>query len=135
LGNISYTQVGAADKTKTELWTYAMNTPEIKQDEMYQLLRSGNIARFNELKAGGKECDLRNADLRGLDLRELDAKGLDISNGYLRQSDLRGVDLSETVLEGVSISGAKISGTLFPKELSAEEINLSLLHGTRMRYR
>ena len=112
-----------------------MNVPEIRRDEMYQLLRSGNIERFNELKAEGHMCDLQNADLRGLDLRELEAKGLDISNGYLRQADLRGVDLSETNLEGVSISGAKISGTLFPKDLSAEEINLSLLHGTRMRYR
>jgi uncharacterized protein YjbI with pentapeptide repeats len=111
-----------------------MNSPEIKLDDMYQLLRSGNITRFNELRAEGHECDLRNADLRGLDLRDLNAEGLDFSNGYLRQSDLRGVDLSKAKLEGVSISGAKISGTLFPKELSAEEINLSLLHGTRMRY-
>ena len=38
-------------------------------------------------------------------------------------------------LEGASIAGTKISGTYFPKELSAEEINLSLQHGTRMRYR
>jgi hypothetical protein len=27
------------------------------------------------------------------------------------------------------------AGTLFPLELSAEEITFSLLHGTRMRYR
>ncbi len=112
-----------------------MNTPEIKQDEMYQLLRSGDVARFNQFKAEGQECDLINADLRGLDLRGLDAKGLDFTNGYMRQADLRGVDFSESRLEGVSIGGAKISGTLFPKELGAEEINLSLLHGTRMRYR
>jgi len=114
--------------------TMRMNTPEIKHDDMYQLLRNGEVSRFNQLRSAGGECDLQNADLRGLDLRELDARGLNISNGYLRQADLRGVDLSETVLDGVSISGAKISGTLFPKELSAEEINLSLLHGTRMRY-
>jgi uncharacterized protein YjbI with pentapeptide repeats len=112
-----------------------MSAPEIKQDDMYQLLRQGEILQFNQLWAEGHECDLRNADLRGLDLRQLDARGLDLSNGYLRQSDLRGIDFSETILNGVSISGAKISGTLFPSELSADEIGLSLLHGTRMRYR
>ncbi len=121
--------------TKTDPGKVIMNTPEIKEDEMYQLLRCGDILKFNEIRSQGKKCDLRNADLRGLDLREIDVKGLDMSNSYLRQSDLRGVDFSETVLNGVSISGSKISGTLFPIELSAEEINLSLLHGTRMRYR
>lgn len=32
------------------------------------------------------------------------------------------------------INGAKISGAYFPAELTASEIELSLLHGTRMRY-
>jgi len=112
-----------------------MNTPEPQVADMYQLLRHGDVAKFNELRAQGVECDLRNADLRGMDLRQFDPRGLDMTDCFLRQSDLRGVDFSETVLNGVSISGAKISGTLFPVELSAEEINLSLLHGTRMRYR
>lgn len=112
----------------------SMSIPEIKTDDMYQLLRHGDVLRFNELRRQGVECDLRNADLRGVDLRQLEARGLDMSNCYLRQSDLRGVDLSETKLNGASIKGAKISGTLFPIELRAEEINLSLLHGTRMRY-
>jgi hypothetical protein len=38
-------------------------------------------------------------------------------------------------LEGASINSAKISGTYFPPSLSAEEITLSLVHGTRLRYR
>jgi len=37
-------------------------------------------------------------------------------------------------LEGASIHGAQISGTLFPKELNAQEILLSHQQGTRMRY-
>jgi len=41
--------------------------------------------------------------------------------------------LSTTLLDGASIGGAKISGTLFPRNLDAEEITLSLVHGTRMR--
>jgi uncharacterized protein YjbI with pentapeptide repeats len=102
---------------------------------MYDLLRSGRIGEFNERKAKGEPCELRGASLRGLDLRNMDARGLDMSNCYLRHADLRGVDFSTTRLEGASISGARISGVYFPAELAAEEINLSLQHGTRMRYR
>lgn len=112
-----------------------MVTPIINDDPLYQLLREGEIDKFNQQREAGEHCDLRGCDLRGLDLRKLDAKGLDLSDSYLRQADLRGVDFSLSRLEGVSINGAKISGTYFPTELSAEEITLSLLHGTRMRYK
>lgn len=108
--------------------------PEIKQDPLYLLLRQGKIEEFNTLKAHGQQTDLTSCDFRGLDLRGLDASGLDFSNSYFRQTDIRGVDFSQSRLEGASIYGAKISGAYFPKELSAEEITLSLLHGTRMRY-
>lgn len=64
----------------------------------------------------------------------LDADGLDLSDSYLRQSDLRSVDFRKTRLEGASINAAKISGAYFPAELTASEIELSFLHGTRMRY-
>ena len=112
-----------------------MPTPEIKDDPMYLLLRNGKIEEFNALKVHGHRCDLTAADLRGLDLRGIDAGGLDFSDSYFRQCDLRGVDFSQTKLEGASITGARISGALFPRELPAEEITLSLHHGTRMRYR
>lgn len=112
-----------------------MQKPEIKDDPLFQLLRHGKISEFNAQREDGAVCDLRNTDLRGVDLRGLNAKGLDMANTYLRQADLRGIDFSETNLEGASISGAKISGTYFPTALSADEISLSLLHGTRMRYR
>ncbi len=106
----------------------------MSNDPMYLLLREGCIKEFNAKKAAGDKCDLRACDLRGLDLRGLDATGLDLGDCYLRQSDLRGVDLSQTNLDGASINACKISGVLFPYELSAAEIELSLLHGTRMRY-
>ncbi len=109
--------------------------PCISDDELYHLLRADNIKAFNEARAAGKPCELCGTDLRSMDLRGMDARGLDMSNCYLRQADLRGLDLSETKLEGASIHTAKISGALFPKALSAEEIMLSLTHGTRMRYR
>ena len=109
--------------------------PRISDDELYHLLRADNIKAFNEARTAGKGCELCGTDLRSMDLRGMDARGLDMSNCYLRQADLRGLDLSQTNLEGASINNAKISGTLFPRELSAEGITLSLTHGTRMRYR
>ena len=45
------------------------------------------------------------------------------------------VDFRKARLEGASINAAKISGAYFPAELTASEIELSLLHGSRMRYR
>jgi uncharacterized protein YjbI with pentapeptide repeats len=111
------------------------NTPEIKDDPMYQLLRADKIDEFNARRAKGESCDLRGVDLRNLDLRGMNAEGLDMRDCYFRQTDLRGVDLTSTQLAGSSLKGAKISGTFFPPELSAEEINLSLQHGTRLRYR
>ena len=112
-----------------------MSHPEEKTDALYDLLRDGRVKEFNTRRSAGEVCDLRNADLRNADLRNLDASGLDMSHCYLRHSDLRGVDLSDTLLEGASIREARISGAYFPPELSAEEINLSLIHGTRLRYR
>ncbi len=109
--------------------------PEIKADPMYQLLRDDKVEEFNERRAKGEPCNLQNADLRGLDLRGLDARGLDLRGCYFRQADLRGIDFREARLEGASIKGAKISGAYFPSGLEAAELDLSLNHGTRMRYK
>lgn len=108
--------------------------PAIKDDPLYQLLRDGKIAEFNERRQAGEACDLTGTDFRGLDLRGLDAAGLDLSNSYFRQADLRGVDLSTANLAGASIHGTKISGVHFPIDIAAEEILMSLEHGTRLRY-
>lgn len=109
-------------------------TLRIPNYPMYKLLREGCIKEFNAKKSAGDKCDLKSCDLRGLDLRGLDATGLDFSDCYFRQSDLRGIDFSQSNLNGASINACKISGVLFPKELAASEIELSLLQGTRMRY-
>lgn len=108
--------------------------PEIKKDPMYLLLREGNIKGFNEMRKQGKNCDLTNADFRGLELQGLNADGLDFSGSYFRLADLRGVDFSKANLRGASIHEAKISGTYFPSELSSDELTMSLIRGTRMRY-
>lgn len=110
------------------------NKPQIKDDALFQLLKKGKIKEFNKRKAAGETADLVHADFRGCDLRDLDTDGLDLSCSYFHQSDLRGLDLRNTKLEGASINGARISGVYFPAELSADEILLSLQHGTRMRY-
>jgi uncharacterized protein YjbI with pentapeptide repeats len=112
-----------------------MTEPQIKSDPLYLLLRNGEIAEFNRRVAKGEACDLTNGDFRSTDLRKLEAVGLDFSGSYFRQADLRGIDFSQCRLEGASIHGAHIAGVFFPLELSPEEITLSLLYGTRMRYR
>lgn len=107
----------------------------IIDDPLYQTLRNENIEAFNEAKKRmGDYPSFTHGDFRGLDLRGIDVDGLDLSHGYFRGADLRGVDFSKANLEGASIAGAKISGCLFPVELHADEIVMSLNHGTRMRY-
>ncbi len=108
--------------------------PVITKDPMYQLLRVDNIKAFNIKKESGQTCDMRGVNLRGLDLRGIDADGLDFTNSYFRDANLRGIDFSQSVLRGASLLGAKISGCLFPPELTAAEIRLSHDLGTRLRY-
>jgi uncharacterized protein YjbI with pentapeptide repeats len=110
-------------------------TPVIKDDPLYRLLREGKTEEFNECRTKGDTCDLVGADFRSVDLTGIDADGLDFTNCYFRMSNLRGIDFSKAKLEGASIHGAQISGAFFPVELCPNEIVLSLEHGTRMRYR
>ncbi len=112
-----------------------MKKPEIKTDPLYQLLRQEDIKGFNEQRDSLDTSELRSGDYRGRDLRNMNASGLDFSNAYFRNADLSGIDFRSTNLEGASILDAKLSGTYFPEELTAEEIRLSLNTGTRMRYR
>jgi uncharacterized protein YjbI with pentapeptide repeats len=108
-----------------------MAEPKITQDPLYQLLRDGKVEEFNHRIAKGETVDLTSCDFRHLNLQGLIASGLDFSNSYFRQADLRGIDFSQSI----SLRGAKISGVYFPASLTADEINLSLQHGTRMRYK
>lgn len=112
-----------------------MPGPVISDDPLYRLLREGKVDEFNQRIAAGEQADLTNCDFRHLNLQGMVTKGLDFSNSYFRQADLRGIDFTQCVgLEGASIHAAKISGAYFPKQLRAEEILLSLEHGTRLRY-
>lgn len=105
------------------------------KDPLYDTLRTEDIRTFNAKKsARGDLPSFAHGDFRGLDLRGMDARGLDLSHAYFRGADLRGIDFSHSNLEGASIAGAKISGSFFPDRLQADELLMSLNHGTRMRY-
>ncbi len=112
-----------------------MSKPAITDDPLYQMLRNENVKEFNEQRNQLDASNLKSGDYRGRDLRNMDATGLDFSGAYFRNTDLRGIDFRQTNLEGASLIDAKVSGVYFPEELSAEEIRLSLDHGTRLRYR
>lgn len=109
--------------------------PRITADPMYLLVREGRADEFNRRRAAGDKLDFRGGNFRGVDLREFDLSDIDLSNAYLRQADLRGKNLSSCRLDGASLHAAHVSGVLFPKELEAAEIELSVRLGTRMRYR
>ena len=98
------------------------------------MLREGNITEFNRRRAAGESSDLTNCDFRATDLRGVNADGIDFSGCYFRRADLRGIDFSQARLEGASLNAARVSGCLFPVQLRPEEIELSIGHGTRMRY-
>ncbi|MEK9712364.1 MAG: pentapeptide repeat-containing protein [Thalassolituus sp.] len=111
-----------------------MTTPHISQDPMYQMLRNDDVAGFNQARDGGQQCDLRSCDLRGLDLRKLNLTGMDLTDAYFRGADLRGIDFRGCTLDGASLADAKISGCYFPPELDAQEIQMSVKLGTRLRH-
>lgn len=108
--------------------------PLTHPDELYQLLRDTKVQEFNARKAQAGRVKLNDCDFRHVDLRGLDAQGVDFRNSYFHNADLRGVDLSQASIEGASFNGARISGVLFPQEVGAAEITLSVTYGTRIRY-
>ena len=106
---------------------------DIKQKAKPELLLDENVPAFNALVEKGRAPDLRFANLSGLDLRHAKLNGLDLSGCYMRGANLSGTDLSGCNLFGVTLKGVNISGVLFPEEISAEEIRLSVEYGTRLR--
>ncbi|MDR1920627.1 MAG: pentapeptide repeat-containing protein [Candidatus Adiutrix sp.] len=90
---------------------------------------------FNKQVAAGKVPDFAGQNLSDLDLTGFNLKNADLSGCYLRGANLAGVDLSEAKLHGASLKQANISGCLFPADLGAEEIRLSVEKGARIRHR
>jgi uncharacterized protein YjbI with pentapeptide repeats len=109
----------------------------VADERALKLVQEENHIAFNQLAealaAQGKGPDLSGAHLRSYDLRKFNLKKANLTNAYMRVADLRGQDLSEAILEGASICDANISGALFPRNLSATEIQMSHRCGARMR--
>ncbi|MBY0449280.1 MAG: pentapeptide repeat-containing protein [Cyanobacteria bacterium] len=100
----------------------------------YELIQEDRPHDFNRwVETHEGIVDLTGVHLRGYDLRAFNLATANLTNAYMRAADIRGLDLTAANLEGVSIKDAKISGTLFPRNVSAQEIQLSWEHGTRIR--
>jgi len=108
----------------------ALRFPE---DWLYQLLRDEKIEDFNLQKQSVAHIDFHDCDFRGLDLRGLDAAHINFRGSYFRAADLRGIDFSQCDMDIVSLASAQISGCLFPQNIDATEIGMSVEKGMRMR--
>ncbi len=104
-------------------------------DPAYRVLREGDTPAFCALIADRPAVDFSYCDLGGVDLRKVEIGKILLRGARLKGADLRGLDLSHHDLHGVSINNARISGTLFPRDLSADELRMSLQEGTRLRHR
>jgi len=103
-------------------------------DAAYRELREGDTPAFCTLVADRAMVDFSYCDLGGVDLRTVEIGKILLRGARLKGADLRGLDLSYHDLHGVSINNARISGTLFPRDLSADELRMSLREGTRLRH-
>ena len=110
-----------------------MGNPGFLQDPAFKLLRVGEVDAFHKNIEERDVVDFTGADLRGTDFRKVELSKVILRDAYLRDADLRGCDLRDLDLEGVSLQNAKISGAYFPENVSANEIRMSLRHGTRIR--
>jgi len=108
--------------------------PLMFDDPAYSALREGDCVRFQELTQGMDVVDYSFANLGGVDLRKVEMGRMIIQGARLKGADLRGLDLSGHDLDGVSLNNARISGVLFPRNLAADEILMSVEHGTRIRH-
>ena len=103
------------------------------KDPLYELLREEKVDQFNQQRDPLTTIDFHDCDFRGLDLRGLNASGINFSGCYFRAADLRGIDFSNSQMDGASIASSQVSGCYFPKNISANEICVSVDKGIRMR--
>jgi uncharacterized protein YjbI with pentapeptide repeats len=110
-----------------------MANPKFLEDEAFKYLREGDHEGFCRSVDNRKVVDFTGADLRGSDFRNIDMSKIILRDAYLRNADFRGCDLRKVDLEGASIHNAQIAGAYFPLNIPAEEIQLSIQNGTRIR--
>lgn len=112
-----------------------MNTLKLLNDDAFRALRAGEIDSFHRMISTRAAVDFSETDLRAVDLRKIDLKKVVLRGSYLKLADLRGCDLRHMDMEGCSLHQAKVGGTYFPANVSAEEVRLSVQEGTRIRTR
>lgn len=108
---------------------------DIKRTPKPQALFEENREAFNKAVAEGMVPDFSFQNLSDLNLTGFNLRGANLSGAYLRGADLCGLDLTGANLHGASLKQARISGCLFPADLPATEIRLSVDMGIRMRQR
>ena len=107
---------------------------DIKRSQRPRELFEENRDTFNESVARGRVPSFKDQNLSDLDLTGFDLRKANLSGAYLRGAVLAGVDLTGASLHGASLRGARISGCLFPAEIPATEIIMSVEKGTRIRH-
>ncbi len=110
-----------------------MPKPKFIDDEAFKSLRSGDYESFNKIAARKESVDLCGCDLRSVDFRNADMSKVKLKGAYLRDCDLRGKDLRHIDMEGCSLFNARVSGAWFPYNISVDELDFSISHGTRLR--
>lgn len=108
---------------------------DIKRQKRPPFVLAEDRDSFNEMVGQGRIPHMQNQNLADLDLRGFNLTNMDLSGSYMGKTNLSGLDLRGANLSGVSMKNAKVSGCYFPKDLSAEEIRMSLEFGTRIRHR
>jgi hypothetical protein len=127
-----------------------------KMDKMLNILRAGDIGRFNEMRrqeATGSLLYLKYVDLSGTDLSDANLSNADLShavlsnavlsnanlikadlsdanlsNADLSHADLSHADLSHAVLSNANLSGTDLSGT----DLSGTDLSGANLYSSKM---
>ena len=110
-----------------------MSKPSFPDDSAFKSLRCGEVEEFHQLIKGRDVVDFSGTDLRGTDFRSVDLRKVLLHDAYLRDANLSGCDLRQMDLTGASLHGARIGGTYFQENLTAQEIMMSVQHGTRLR--
>lgn len=97
-------------------------------------LQEEQFDAFNQyVEQQGGAVDLSSAHLRSFDLRKCHLEKANLTGAYMRACDIRAMDLSEAQMDQASFKDAKISGVLFPRNVSSFEITMSVQYGTRIR--
>ena len=104
------------------------------KETFIQLLKTGKVDEFNELRKEVKTVDLNEVDLSGLDLYEIDLSEAiltksNLSESRLMDANLRNSYLPKTNLSGADLSNADLNGaSLYCADLSRADLSGAYLN-------